>query len=275
MVKFAIDMFGDAADRFEAAQAEVLQEWQPSCGCDAPGLRPTCRTCPDCHQLRLLTQMKLSATPEKVFPAALPPPQAAYPHPLDIREKALEMYAQGHLLSEIQAATGVGDRHTIRGWARAAGLSSRLVIYPVEIRENCLRLYQSGMQPSQIEALTGVPADTIRGWVHDTGIIRKVGHSAVTRAQCLALYQQGKTPTEIQKLTQVPVSAIRRWVATVKISREPGSPRKHSQAIRDYCFQLRKEGKDYREIESLSGVSESTVRGWIKQQATLGNGEGW
>lgn len=264
MAKLAIDMFGDAADRFEAAQAEVLQEWQPSCGCDAPGLHPACHTCPDCRQLRLLTQMKLSAMPDKVFPAALPSPKAAYPHPLDVREKALEMYAQGHLLSEIQAATGVGDRHTIRKWAKVAGLPPRLVIYPPKMQEYCLRLYQSGKKPSQIESLTGVPGDTVRGWAHDAGVSRKVGHSTETKAYCLALYQQGKTPTEIQELTQVPASVIRRWAATAKISRKPGGPRKYSQAVRDYCFQLRQEGKDYWEIEVLTGVSEATVRIWVK-----------
>lgn len=266
MAKFAIDMFGDAADRFEAAQAEVLQEWQPSCGCDVPGMRPACRTCPDCHQLRLLTQMKLSATPETVFPAALPPPQAAYPHPLDVREKALEMYAQGHLLSEIQAATGVGDRHTIRKWAKAAGLPPRLVLYSPEIRENCLRLYQSGKQPSKIEELTGVPSDTILGWAHDAGIVRQRGYSSETKTLCLTLYKQGKTPNEITELTQVPAKTIRAWAATAHISRSSGRPRKHPEAIRNQCLLLHQQGKDYREIEALTGVAADTVRGWVKKQ---------
>jgi len=269
MARFAIDMFGDAADRFEAAQAEVLQEWQPSCECDAPGLRPACRTCPDCHQLRLFTQMKLSATPEKVFPAAFPPPNPAYRHPSDVREKALEMYAQGHSLFEIQAATGVGGRYTIRGWAKAAGLPPRLVLHPLEIRENCLRLYQSGEQPKKIEKLTGVPSDTIRGWAHDVGIIRKQGYSSETKIYCLILYQQGKTPSEIMELTQVPAGQVRRWAVAAQISRS-SKPRKHPESVRNYCLLLSQQGKDYREIEVLTGVSADTVRGWVKKQNTIG-----
>lgn len=265
MTKFAIDIFAEAADRFAAAQAEVLQEWQPGCGCDAPGLRPACQTCSDCHQLRVLTQMKLSATPETVFPAALPP-KYAFPYPPEIRQKALEMYAQGYPLGEIQAETGVGDRHTIRAWARESNMPSRLVNYPAKVRENCLRLYKLGKKPSKIEELTGVPADTIQSWAHDAGITRNPVYSAETRTHCLSLYQQGNTPKEIEALTGVLSNTIRRWVAVAGISRGSGSPRKHSESVRNQCLLLRQEGKGYREIEVLTGVSETTVRGWVKKQ---------
>jgi len=265
MTKFAIDIFAEAADRFAAAQAEVLQEWQPSCECDAPGLRPACLTCSDCHQLRLLTQLKLSITPETVFPVALPP-RVIFPHPLEVREKALEMYAQGYPLSKIQAETGVGDRHTIRAWARESNMPPRLVGYPAKIRENCLRLYQMGKKPRTIEELTSVPADTIRRWAHDAGIVRNPGYSAETKTRCLSLYQQGNTPKEIEALTRVFPHTIQRWAAAAGISRGSGSRYKHSESVRNHCLLLRREGKDYREIEVLTGISEGTVRGWFKKQ---------
>jgi transposase-like protein len=264
MIKFAIDIFGDAADRFEAAQAAVLQEWQLSCGCEAPGLRPECRTCLDCQQLKVLTQMKLSAIPEAVFPATASP-KCTYPHPPAIREEALALYAQGCPLSEIQAKTGVGDRRTLRRWAKAAGLPPRLVIYPAAMRAHCLHLYQSGKRTSKIEALTGVPADTIKSWVHDAGLVRHPFYSAETKRHCLALYQQGKTPNAIEGLTQVPASRIRQWAASAQISRSAGRPPQYLVSVRDQCLLLRQEGKDYREIAVLTGVSESTVRKWVKQ----------
>lgn len=267
MPRFTLDIFGDAANRFEAAQAEVLKEWQPSCGCDAPGFRPECRTCADCHQIRVLTQMKLSATPEETFPAALPPDCNCAYLP-DIREKALEMYAQGYPVSEIQAETGVNDRQTIRHWARKAGLPPRLVLYPDEIREKCFRLYKSGKKTSQIEKLTGVPTDTINGWLHDAGMTSTVSYSAETKAQCLSLYQEGKSPTAIASLTQVPVGTVQYWVRKANLGRKPGSPRKYSEEVRQRCLQLRKEGRDYREIEVLTGVREGTVRWWFKQNSS-------
>lgn len=265
MPKFTIDIFEDAADRFEAAQAEVLKEWQPACGCDAPGLRPECRTCCDCYQLRVLTQMKLSPTPEKVFPAALPP-ESSYPHPPEVKERVLEMYAQGCPLSEIQAETGVGNRQTIRSWAREAGMPSRLVIHSNEVRERCLRFYQLGKKCSEIEHLTRVPADTIQGWAQNAGITRRPHYSAEIKAYCLSLYQQGSAPNNIESLTGVRVHTIQRWVRKAKLNRESGRPRKYSEAVRESCLLLKQEGKDYREIVVLTGVSEATVRGWVKKK---------
>ncbi len=269
MAKFAIDIFDGAAERFESAQAEVLKEWQPSCGCDAPGLLPQCRNCSDCHQLRFLTQLKLSTTPEDVFPPALPP-QTTQAYPSDVKEKALEMYTQGYPLSEIQAETGVKNRQAIRVWAREANIPPRIDFYSAEVREYCLRLYELGKKPSEIEKITGVPADTIRGWAHEAGIIRNLprSYSNETKTHCLSLYQQGKSPKEIAKLTNVLAGTIQNWVAAAKIGRRPGSPRKYSDSVRKQCFLLRQEGKDYREIEGLTGVSETTIRGWVKTQSS-------
>lgn len=266
MAKFAIEMFGDAVARFEAAQAEVLQEWQPPCGCDAPGFRPECRTCSDCHQLRILTQMKLSAAPETVFPPALPPP-TTQAYPLDVKQQAVELYAQGVALNQIQAVIGVKNRQAIREWAKAANIAPRIEFYSPEVREHCLRLYQLGNSPGKIEELTEVPADTIRGWAHDTGIIRNPAYPSETKAHCLMLYQQGDAPKTIAQATGVPVGTIRRWVAAAKLSRTPGRPRQYPDEIRNQCLRLRQEGKDYREIEVLIGVSESTIREWVKQQS--------
>jgi len=116
-----------------------------------------------------------------------------------------------------------------------------------------------------IEELTDVPADTIRGWVHDAGIVRN-SYSAETKTRCLSLYQQGNTPKEIEALTRVSLNTIRRWVAAAGISREPGSPPKYSESVGNHCLLLRREGKDYREIEVLTDGSEASVRGWVKKQ---------
>lgn len=212
MAKFAIDIFADAAARFEAAQAEVLQEWQLGCGCEAPGLRPECHTCTDCQQLRFLTQQKLSATPEAVFPGPFPL-KKSYSYSVELQAKAVEMYNQGCPLKDIQAATGVRDRDTIRKWAVRANAVSPTV-YSAEIREQCLRLYQSGKILSSIEKSTKVPRQVLLQWVTEAEVVRRVNnqHSDSVKERCLQLRKEGKTYPEIQDLTGVPKNTAIAWV---------------------------------------------------------------
>ena len=213
MAKFASEIFADAAARFEAAQAEVLQEWQLGCGCEAPGLRPECHSCTDCQQLRVLTQQKLSATPEAVFPGPFPL-KKSYSYSLELQAKAVEMYNQGCPLKDIQAATGVRDRDTIRQWARRMNAASHPAVYSPEIREQCLRLYQSGKILSSIEKATKVPRQVLLQWVTEAKVVRRVNnqHSDSVKEHCLQLRKEGKTYTEIEALTGVPKNTAIAWV---------------------------------------------------------------
>lgn len=212
MAKFAIDIFADAAARFEAAQAEVLQEWQLGCGCEAPGLRPECHTCTDCQQLRVLTQQKLSATPEADFPGPFPL-KRSHSYSLELQAKAVEMYNQGCPLKDIQAATGVRDRETIRQWARRMNAASQPTVYSPEVREQCLRLYQSGEILSTIEKTTKVPRQVLLQWITEAKILRRVNnqHSDSVKERCLQLRKEGKSYTEIQDLTGVSKNTVIAW----------------------------------------------------------------
>jgi transposase-like protein len=264
MINSALSLFETAAARFEAAQAAVLQEWALDCGCTAPGLRLECQTCPANRQLRLLTQLKLSATPATEFPTVAPlPVQHAYSQA--IWQQALALYAQGVPLADIQQQTGVADRHTIRHWARCAGLPPRLEPYPPALRQQGLRLYQSGLTPKVIESIIGVPADTIGGWAQAAGVSRPSRHTDTVKEQCLALYLEGQTPNAIQAETGVGAQTIRRWVAAAKISRSSGRPRTYPESVRQQCRALSQAGQDCREIEALTGVAAETVQLWLRQ----------
>ncbi|HEY9297957.1 MAG TPA: hypothetical protein VIQ31_16680, partial [Phormidium sp.] len=164
MSKLVLDIFQKAVERFVAAEEAVRVDEPLPCGCQSPGSRLECRDCCYCEQLGLLIQNQLHPTPEKVFPERLSLPETSCPYPSEVRQKAVELYAQGYTLAEIRQLTGGMNHNLISQLARQAGLPKRTAQYPEELKQTCLELYSVGKTTMEIQNLTGVPVYIVRVW---------------------------------------------------------------------------------------------------------------
>jgi hypothetical protein len=71
--KLTINIFEQAAERFTASEAEVLQDWCLPCNCPAPGEIANCQNCPYFRELVQRIQENLNSGGAEVFPMMLPP----------------------------------------------------------------------------------------------------------------------------------------------------------------------------------------------------------
>lgn len=262
MPKLTLELFHDAASRFEKAEAEVQQAWKKGCHCPSPGERLECWTCPYYKNLGRLIQKKLHATPEKVF-ALIPPAVSVNPASDEVKEQCWEMYRNGYSIEEIQRLVGVKSRRTLRGWLREAGLLLTGTQYPEPLKQKCLQMYADRCTPSEIENETSVPADVVTDWAATAGISRKRKYSQETQQHCLALYSEGKSSTEIHQLTGIADKTIRAWIWKAGISR---GQKRYSTREKQKCRTLYQQGKSPREIEELTGILQATIRSWKRKE---------
>lgn len=270
--QLTVNIFEQAAERFTASEAEVLQDWCLPCNCPAPGEIANCQNCPYFRELVQRIQEKLHSGGAEVFPMMLPP-EIKPPYPDEVRQQCLELHRQEYSFEKIQELIGVTNRQTLRGWVRKAGKLKQASDYSLLERQHYVNLYSEGMSPSQIESLTGVPTDLLNDWVKAAGVSRpRKYYSDEQKEQALALFLEGRDVKEIEVLTGVYAKSIRSMVKRANLSnlRRPrryggGRPPVHSPEVRQSCQKLLLEGKSPPQIEELLGISADTVRRWKKE----------
>jgi transposase-like protein len=267
--RLTLNIFEQAASRFTAAEAEVLQDWHSPCNCQSPGEYPNCQNCPYFKELVELIQAKLHPTPAEVFPIILPP-EIKPPYHEEVKQQCLDLHERGYPLEKIQGLTGVTNRKTLRRWIRETGGLKTGTEYSPEEKQRCLNLYADGMTPQQIEDTTGVSADVIGDWARQAGVFKaRTSYSDEQKQQVQALYKEERTLSEIEALTGVRAASARSMAKRANLHRARryggGRPVGHPPEVKQSCQKLLQEGKSPPQIEELLGVSADTVRRWKKE----------
>ncbi|MEB3308822.1 MAG: helix-turn-helix domain-containing protein [Snowella sp.] len=181
-------------------------------------------------------------------------------HPSKTKEYCLDLYRLGVPLKKIEEETGVA-KSTLSHWATEEGLT-RARSHPSSTRDIALQLYQEGKSYEDIAQLLGIKQGTVHNWIMKSDVPRqKPRYSAETKQHCLALYRQGLSPKEIEEITDVPRGRIRNWAVENGINR--GHVKKHSDSVRQGCFELFQEHRCYEKVARIMGLSSSTIHRWI------------
>lgn len=262
-----VNLIQASGKRYLKAHNALTNSWQGRCGCQSPGLKLKCQTCPYFIEYIELLQLKVETlSPQPGFAVVLPP-KLAPPYSEAIKQRCLQMYFLGYSIGQIQKLTGINSFGTLRRWFREAGLYKKAEEYSKEQKQESLSLYRQGKTPLEIEEITRVSGDVIRAWVSHAGIARPKNHySLEQQQQAIALYAQGIAYSEIQTVTGVPPSMVRKFASQAKVSRKrKGKAPTYTPEFKQHCLDLLAKGKKPVQIEELLGVSADTVRRWLKK----------
>lgn len=267
--------FQEAVDRFQIAEAEVLETWQGYCHCPDPGFQLKCQNCPYFIELVLEIQKKLQPEPEKVFPRILPL-ELEQPYSEELLQQCLELYGRKYSLAQIQRLTGITNRDILRGWLNSNGLLKKSSDYSQAERQPYLALYKEGLTPIQIEDATGVSVELIYDWIKLAGISRgPISYPQERKEECLSLYVEGLSCGKIEAITGISRDTVGYWVKQANLARKPckaGRPPKYSPDVKQACLELLAQGKSATQIEEKVNISPATIRRWRREAERLTQG---
>lgn len=121
--------------------------------------------------LEALNSEDREVRPDRAFPmkAVKHIPDSVYPQ--EVRQKAVDLFAQGAGYKRVSTAIGV-PLYTVRDWARQykagkfhAEIPDNIVCYDKDTREWAMALRRSGMSWSKFEKTTGISRATCLKWL--------------------------------------------------------------------------------------------------------------
>lgn len=262
-------IFQKAVDRFSTVEEIALEDWQPMCDCQKPGIRLTCQDCPF-FRAYVARLQKIVSSSEMVsnLPIILAPTLQP-PFSEKVKQQCVSLYQQNCTIEEIQNFVGITSREVIREWLYEADVLKKEGSYSPEIRQQCVALYEAGKPIKEIEDQLRVSAEAISHWVNRANLSRsKPSYSSQQQQMSLTLYQQGKKLKEIEAMTAVRVEHIQAWVKEAGYKRSKpasGRPPIYSAELREECLRLLEEGKTTAQVELIKGVTAGTILQWARK----------
>jgi transposase-like protein len=96
-----------------------------------------------------------------------------------VKEKAVQMYGEGHSAGDVAAALGIGST-TVCRWCRAAGCNrtkSETQGCADDVKSKAIELYKSGMHSTQVAKQLGIGTTAVLRWCRAAGCIRTVSEA--------------------------------------------------------------------------------------------------
>ena len=260
-----IDRVKNAGERYLDTLDSVISCWRNHCGCQQPGLKQKCQTCP--YFIEYIQRLQSTVDPiGKADLAVLSPPELSPPYLEKFRRICLEMFELGYGVSRIKELTGVNSLTTLRQWLEQSGLYKKAFEYSQQEKQRCLDLYLEGKTLLEVEEITRISGNVIRRWVSDAGISRpKNYYTPRQQQQAVSMYSQNIPYAEIEAATGVPPSSVKRFASKAKAKRKrKGKAATYSLEFKQQCFDLLAQGLKPSQVAEAQGVAADTVSRWHK-----------
>lgn len=248
----------------------TASHWQNYCGCQSPGLKLKCLTCPFAIEFVQILQQKLDPS-SQLGMAQFSPPQQAAPYSEEIKQRCLKMFIFGYSLTQIKKFTGVESVVVLRRWLKESGIYKSAGEYSQEQKQQCLELYKAGNTPLEIEEKMKISGFIISKWVCSSGIPtrpRKTQYSEEQINLAIEMYVDGKSYSQIKALTGVSPHRVRQLAVEQKVQRKKkpkaGRPPVYSPETKQQCLDLVNQGFSLKQIEELTGVGTNSISLWHK-----------
>jgi transposase-like protein len=123
-----------------------------------------------------------------------------------VKEKAVQMYGEGHSACDVAAALGIGMT-TVYRWCRAAGCNrtkSETQGCTDDVKSRAIEMYRGGMPSTQIAKQLGIGTTAVLRWCRAAGCIRTISDALrkggyITGDGYRAMKRNGK-PTRMHRL---------------------------------------------------------------------------
>jgi transposase-like protein len=96
-----------------------------------------------------------------------------------VKEKAVQMYGEGHSAGDVAAALGIG-KTTVYRWCHAAGCirtNSETKGCTDDVKSRAIEMYRYGMDSTQVAKQLGIGTTTVCRWCRAAGCIRTVSEA--------------------------------------------------------------------------------------------------
>lgn len=255
----------------------VRNFWQNHCGCQEPGLKAKCQTCP--FAIEFIQKIQQEIDPDsKLGMTIISPLQVSPPYSEEIKHRCLEMYELGYSLRQIKDLTGVGNNVILRRWFKKSGICKGAEEYSQEQKQRCLNLYLEGKTPLKIEEETRISGDLIYRWIYSSGIPvrpKKIQHSDDRQKLAISMYIEGESYSKIESATGLPSDRVDELAKQQKVHRKKkpkaGRPPVYSSEFKQTCLNMLDQRKTPIQIEQLMGVSACLVRQWQRDRIAQQN----
>jgi len=96
-----------------------------------------------------------------------------------VKEKAIQMYGEGHSSGDVAAALGIG-RQTVLRWCHAAGCvrnASEAQGCTDDVKRMAIEMYKGGLTSAQVAKQLGRGTSAVLRWCHAAGCVRNASEA--------------------------------------------------------------------------------------------------
>jgi transposase-like protein len=178
-----------------------------------------------------------------------------------VKEKAVQMYGEGHSAPFVAATLGVGST-TVYRWCYAAGCNrtkSETQGCADDVKSRAIEMYRGGMHAGQVASQLGISRSAVHKWCYDAGCTRTVSDARrkdgyITNAGYRATKRKGKAIFQHREIAE---AILARPLTSIEVVHHVNGCRSDNRPANLWVFPT---DRDHHEFHHTGTIHPDTIK---------------